>query len=151
MKILKKLLQKGSEKTTPKQMRKKHGKNRKWTPKWRPRGGHFLVIWLLFSVPGGLGSQNGFQGLAQQPLGSAQGSISIDFGTILNDFLMIFCIMWALPSTVSRHGGGKAEGHWISCFLLSFWGLGPLFVVAGYHLLQLILQPELSELSELSD
>ena len=59
------------------------------------RGGHFLIIWLLFSVPGGLGSQNGFQGLSQQPLGSAQASISTDFGSILDDFLMIFCIMWA--------------------------------------------------------
>ena len=84
-----------------------------WGPSWGPRAGHFLVFWLLFSVPGGLGSQNGFQGFSQQPLGSAQGSISIDFGSILDDFLMIFCIMWALPSTVSRHGAGKAEGEWI--------------------------------------
>ena len=67
----------------------------KWTPKWRPRAGHFLVIWLFFSVPGGLGSPNGSQGLSQQPPGSVQASISTDFWSILDDFLMIFCIMWA--------------------------------------------------------
>ena len=95
MKILKKWLQKGSEKNNTKTDATNHGKNRKWTPKWRPRGGHFLVIWLLFSVPGGLGSPNGSQGLSQQPPGSVQASISTDFGSILDDFLMIFCIMWA--------------------------------------------------------
>ena len=76
-------------------MRKITEKIKKWTPKWRPRGGHFLVIWLLFSVPGGLGSPNGSQGLSQQPPGSVQASISTDLGSILDDFLMIFCIMWA--------------------------------------------------------
>ena len=51
--------------------------------------------WLFFSVPGGLGSQNVSQGLSQEPPGPVQASISTDFGTIFDDFLMIFRIMWA--------------------------------------------------------
>ena len=43
---------------------------RPWEPKWLP------------SLP-------------QEPPRPVQASISIDFGLILNDFLMIFCIMWA--------------------------------------------------------
>ena len=39
----------------------------KWTPKWEPRRGHFLVIWLLFSVPDGLGSPNGSQASPKSP------------------------------------------------------------------------------------
>ena len=33
--------------------------------------------------------------LPQEPTRPVQASISIDFGLILDDFLMIFCIMWA--------------------------------------------------------
>ena len=43
---------------------------RPWEPKWLP------------SLP-------------QELPRPVQASISIDFGSILNDFLMIFCIMWA--------------------------------------------------------
>ena len=43
---------------------------RPWEPKWRP------------SLP-------------QEPPRPVQASISIDFWSILDDFLMIFCIMWA--------------------------------------------------------
>ena len=53
--------------------------------------GHLALV----SVPGGLGSQNGSQGLPQEPPRPVQASISTDFGLILDDFLMIFCIMWA--------------------------------------------------------
>ena len=74
---------------------KHNGTCRKWTPKWEPGRGHFLVIWLLFSVPDGLGSPNGSQGLPQEPPRPVQASISIDFGLILDGFLMIFCTMRA--------------------------------------------------------
>ena len=67
---------------------------RKLTPKWETRRGHFLVIWFFFAVPDGLGSPNGSQGLQESPR-PVQASISIDFGSIWDDFLMIFCIMWA--------------------------------------------------------
>ena len=43
---------------------------RPWEPKWRP------------SLP-------------QEPPRPVQASISVDFWSILDDFLMIFCIMWA--------------------------------------------------------
>ena len=36
-------------------------------PKWEPRRGHFLVIWLLFSVPDGLVSPNGSQASPESP------------------------------------------------------------------------------------
>ena len=114
--------QNGDSKTGRKKTTKKHGNYRKWTPKWRPRGGHFLVIWLLFSVPGGLGSPNGSQGLSQQPPGSVQASISTDFGSILDDFLMIFCIMWAtfylaclITFLVTSSLNFQISGHKLKC------------------------------------
>ena len=87
--------QNGNSKKGRKKTPKKHENYRKLTLKWKPRGGTFLAIWLLFSVPGGLGSQNDSQGLSQEPPGPVQASISIDFETILDDRLMIFHITWA--------------------------------------------------------
>ena len=49
-----------------------NGTCRKWTPKWEPRRGHFLVIWLLFSVPDGLGSPNGSQASPKSPQGQSK-------------------------------------------------------------------------------
>ena len=87
--------QNGDSKKGHKKTLKKHRNYRKWTPKWKPRGDSFLAIWLLFSVPGGLGSQNDSQSLSQEPPGPVQALISTDFGTILDDFLMISRIIWA--------------------------------------------------------
>ena len=74
---------------------KHDGKCRKLTRTWEPGRGHFLVIWVFFSVPDGLGSPNSSQGLPQEPPRPVQASISIDLGFVLDDFLMIFCIIWA--------------------------------------------------------
>ena len=50
------------------------------------RRGHFLVIWLLFSVPDGLGSPNGSQASPKSP----QGQSKPRFLSIFGRFLMIF-------------------------------------------------------------
>ena len=64
-------------------------------PKMGARTRSFFGHLALFSVPDGLGSPNGPQGLPLESPRPVQASISIDFGLILDDFLMIFCIMWA--------------------------------------------------------
>ena len=47
-------------------------KCQKWSPKRAPILGPFLDILPLFAVPGALGSQNGSQGLPQEPPGPLQ-------------------------------------------------------------------------------
>ena len=73
-------LEKGCKKTS-----KNNGKCRKLTPKWEPRRGNFLVTWLLFSVPDGLGSPNGSQASPKSPQDQSKPrfpSILYWFGTI---------------------------------------------------------------------
>ena len=68
---------------TRKRMQKKlknNGKCRKWTPKWEPRRGHFLIIWLLFSVPDGPGSPNGSQASPKSPQGQSKPRFPAIFG-----------------------------------------------------------------------
>ena len=59
------------------------------------QGGTIFAIWLLFAVPGGFGGQSDSQGLPQEPPGPVQASIFIDFGPILDLFLIIVHIMRA--------------------------------------------------------
>ena len=84
---------------------KNNGKYRKWTPKWEPRRGHFLVIWLLFSVPDGLGSPNGSQASPKSP----QDQSKPRFPSIVGWFWTIF---WWFS---------------VSCGLLFIWFASLLF------------------------
>ena len=53
---------------------------RKWNPKWEPIRGHFLVIWLLFTVPDSLGSPNGSQASPKSPQGQSKPRFPSIFG-----------------------------------------------------------------------
>ena len=64
-------------------------------PKMGPGRGHFLVIWFFFLCQAALGAQMAPKASPQEPPRPVQASISIDFGLILDDCLMILCIMWA--------------------------------------------------------
>ena len=76
-------------------MYKRQGKCRKWIPKWEPRRGHFLGHLASFFCARRPWEPKWLPSLPQEPPRPVQASISVDFGLILDDFLMIFCIMWA--------------------------------------------------------
>ena len=96
----------------------------KMDPKWAPMLGPFFAILPLFAVQGTLGSQNGSQGLPQEPSGPVQASIFTDFGWIFDRlfddfwchvgyFLLVYQIMFSLPrALLFQNSGHKFKLVW---------------------------------------